>query len=126
MYPSPFNSVLEVLEAGSTCTVVCLGDEVFDFGLMTGDGRLEVGEVEIGGALHAWEDEVEVGKEAEPGEEGNPGGDEIEVRFDEMEERENDPVHEPWCQLCWGRSTQCFIGGEYWEEDCDGGARDSG
>ena len=79
MYPGPFDGMLEVLKSSSSRTVVCLGDEVFNLGLVTGDGGLEVGKVEIGGTLYAREDEVEVGEEAEPGEEGDPGGDEVEV-----------------------------------------------
>ena len=34
---------------------------------------------------------------------------------------ENDPVHEPWCQLGRVRGTKGFVGGEYWEEDGDDG-----
>lgn len=79
MYAGPLNATLEVLESGGTRTVMCLGDEVFNLGFVPDDGGLEVGEVEIGGALHTREDEVEVGEEAEPGEEGNPRGDEVEV-----------------------------------------------
>ena len=34
---------------------------------------------------------------------------------------EDDPVHEPWCQLGRIRGTKGLVGGEDWEEDGDNG-----
>ncbi len=46
-------------------------------------------------ALLAGEDEVEVQGEAGPGVEGEPGDEEGELGFEEEEEGEGCPVHEP-------------------------------
>ena len=97
MYASPLDGLLEILKSCGTGAIVCFGDEVFNLRLVAGDGGLEVGEVEVRGALHAGENEVEMGEEAEPGEEGDPGGDEAKVGFDKVEQGKDDPVHEPWC-----------------------------
>lgn len=71
---------------------MCLADEVVDLSLMVDDEGLEVGEVEVFGALGLREDEVEEEEEAEPGVEGHPAYDEEGPGFSEEGQGEDDEV----------------------------------
>ena len=51
--------------------------------------------VDVHAPLLSGEDEVEVDAQPEPGVEGEPGDDEVELGFGEEEEGECRPVHEP-------------------------------
>ena len=73
-------------------------------------------------SLLAWKDEVEVDAEANPGVEGDPVEDEVELGLDEEEERERRPVHEPGCQDGGVAGAEGFVGGEDGEEDGGYGA----
>ena len=73
--------------------------------------------VDVDAALLAGEDEVEVQAEADPGVEGDPGEDEVELGFREEEEGERCPVHEPGGEDGGVGGAEGFIGGEDGEED---------
>ena len=74
-------------------------DELLDIGIVSVQPGFDLGLVDVGGALlFAGEKEVEVGAEAEPGEEG----DELEDRGEDGggggEDGEADPINEPGVQ----------------------------
>jgi len=68
------------------------------------DERLEVGQVEVFGALCLWEDEVEEEEEAQPRVKGHPAYDEQSPGLSQEGKSEHDEVDEPWCRL--GRVTE--------------------
>lgn len=74
--------------------------------------------VDLGCAAFAWKDEVDVCAETDPRVEWNPAEDEVKGGFEGVDDGENDPVHEPWCQLAWIGCAESLVGGEDWEEDC--------
>ena len=73
--------------------------------------------VDVDRALLPGKDEVEVDAQSDPGVEGDPGEDEVELAFDEEEEGEGGPVHEPWCQDGGVGGAEGLVGGEDGEED---------
>lgn len=73
-----------------------VGDESLYLGLMLREEGVDVGLVEEAGALSLGQDEVGEDEEAEVGVEGDPGDDVPGPGFEEGEEAEGDPVHEPW------------------------------
>ena len=78
--------------------------------------------VDEDGALLARQHEVEVHAEADPGVEGHPGEDEVELCFDQQEEGEGRPVHQPWGEDGRVGGAEGFVGGEDGEEDGGDGA----
>ena len=60
--------------------------------------------------------------ETNPGVEGHPIKDEVELAFDKEEEGEGGPVHEPWGEDGGVGGAEGFVGGEDGEEDGSYGA----
>lgn len=113
-----FDGLLDVREAGDPETVVGVGDEVLDLTLVLAEEGVDVGFVDEARALGLREDEVEEEEEADVRVERDPVGVDVSEGersagggADEHEEEppdpglnqesaaEDDPVHEPWCQL---------------------------
>lgn len=82
---------------------------------------MHVGLVDVRCSLLAGEDEVEPREEAQPSVEGSPDEDKGKERFKDEDERDNDPVHQPWVELGGIGGAERFVGCEDGEEDgCDG------
>jgi len=73
--------------------------------------------VEEDGALRARHDEVDMDEETEPGVEGDPIEDEVELVFNQQEEGEGGPVHQPWREHGGVGCTKSFVGEEDGKED---------
>lgn len=91
--------------------------EDIDVLFVFGEERVDVGLVDLGCALLARKNEVDVAAETDPGVEWDPGEDEVKGGFEGADNGENDPIHEPWCQLAWIGCAESLVGGEDWEED---------
>lgn len=76
---------------------------------------MNVGLVDLGCALFAGKDEVDVSAETDPGVEWDPGQDKVKGGLEEVDDGEDDPVHEPWCQLARIGCAESLVGGEDWE-----------
>lgn len=99
-----------------------VGDEGLDPRFVLREEGVDVGLVKEARALGLGQDEVGEGEEAEVGVEGDPGDDVPGPGFEEGEEAEGDPVHEPWGQLGGVGGAEGFVGGEDGEEDREEGA----
>lgn len=84
--------------------------------------RVDVVLVDHRGALLPRRDEVAVDGEPDPGVEGHPVEDEVELGFGEEEEGEGRPVGEPFGEEGGVVGAEGFVGGEDWEEDGEDGA----
>ena len=124
MHAHIFIGLLEHVKTGGLGFGVRGADCLVDLALVLFEEWVDVLLVKHDGALFPWSDEVEVYAEADPGVEGNPGEDEVELRFNREEEREGRPVHEPWCEEGGIASADGFVGGENGEEDRCHRARD--
>lgn len=113
-----------------------LRDEDIDVMLVVREEWVHVALVDQSRALGLGQDEVGEEDEAEGGVEGEPADEEVGPVFEEGEEREDDPVHEPGGQEGGVGGAERFVGGEDGEEDgeegagmgisCEDGGRDLG
>ena len=122
MHAHVFPASLDGIQPGFFSSRVAFGDHAVDLAFVFFEEGVDVFLVDEDGALFARQHEVEVDAEADPGVEGHPGEDEVELRFDEEEEREGGPVHQPWRQDCRVGGAEGFVGGEDGEEDGGDGA----
>jgi hypothetical protein len=113
---------LNGVEAGSFALGVDIVDQVVDLALVGLKPWVNVGLVDVNGALLARHDEVEVQCEAHPGVEWYPVENEVELRLNHEEEREGRPVHQPWGEVGWVTCADGFVRGENWKEDRGDGA----
>ena len=113
---------LNSIEAGGLALGVYLMNQVVDLALMRLQPRVDIGLVDVNGALFAGHDEVEVQCKTHPGVEWHPVKNEVELRLNHEEEREGGPVHKPWCEIGGIASADGFVRGEYWKEDRGDGA----
>lgn len=97
-------------------------DEDIDVMLVMRKERVHVVLVNEPCALGLGQDEVGEEAEADVGVEGEPADDEIGPVFEEGEEREDDPVHEPGGEECRVGGAERFVGSEDGEEDGEEGA----
>ena len=117
-----FDGGLDSIEAGSFALGVDLMDQVVDLALVRLKPWVDVGLVDVNGALLARHDEVKVQCKTHPGVERHPVKNEVELRLNHEEEREGCPIHEPWCEVGGVACTDGFVGGENWKEDRGDGA----
>lgn len=123
------------------------GDQVLDLRLVVLEVRVDVGGVDDAGALGLREDEVEEEEETDVGVQRDPGEKKVSKRFcygrregcgrhspdeepfgptlNEESAGEDDPVHQPWCQLGGVGGLEGFVGGEEREEEGGDGAENS-
>ncbi len=97
-------------------------DEDIDVMLIVREERVHVPLVEEARTLGLGQDEVGEEEEAEGGVEGEPTDEEVGPVFEEGEEREDDPVHEPGGEEGGVGGAERFVGGEDGEEDGEEGA----
>ena len=84
---------------------------------------MDIGLVEYSRALGLRQDKIGKKCQAEVGIEWEPTDDEIGPIFEEGEEGEDDPVHEPWGKESGIGGAESFIRGEDGEQDGKKGAR---
>ena len=113
---------LNSIETGSLALGVDVVDQVVDLALVGLKPWVNVGLVDVNGALLARHDKVEVQCEAHPGVEWYPVENEVELRLNHEEEREGRPVHQPWCEVGWVTCADGFVRGEDWKENRGDGA----
>lgn len=73
---------------------------------------MDVGLVDLGCALLARKNEVDVPAETDPGVKWDPGEDEVKGGLESADDGENDPVHEPWSQLARIGCAESLVGGK--------------
>lgn len=112
-----FDGRLHGVKASGLAFGVYLMDEFIDLALVRLEPGVDVGLVDVDGALLAWHDEVEVQAETHPRVEGHPVKDEVEVRLYQQKQRKGDPVHQPWRKVSWIASTDSLVRGIYGKED---------
>jgi len=95
--------------------------EFIDVAFMLDQEGMYVSLVDVRCALLAGQDQVEPCEEAEPGVERGPDEDEGEEGFKNENDRDDDPVHQPWSELRGVGGAEGFVGREDGKEDgCDG------
>ena len=97
-------------------------DEDIDVMLIVREERVHMALIEKSRTLGLGQDEVGEEEEAEGGVEGEPADEEVGPVFEEGEEREDDPVHEPRGEEGGVGGAERFVGGEDGEEDGEEGA----
>ena len=112
-----FNGRLHRIEASSLAFGVYLMNEFIDLALVRLEPWVDIGLVDVDGALLAWHDEVEVQAETHPRVEGHPVKDKVEVRLNQQKQRECDPVHQPWRKISRVSSSDSLVRGIDGEED---------
>lgn len=122
--PDVFDRLLDGIHTRRLRLRVPVADHLVDLPLMLFQERMDVGFVDVDGALLPGQDEVEVDAEADPGIERDPVEDEVELGLYEEEEGQGCPVHEPWDQERGVAGAESFVGGEDGEEDGGYGAVD--
>lgn len=111
------DGVLEVGHAGGFKAVVSASDELLDGGFVLLEVGVEVGLVEVTGALGLGQDEVQQEAETQVRVEGDPHEHEADPGLDEEHARQDRPVHEPWRQLGGVGGLERLVRGEEGEEE---------
>lgn len=98
---------------------MCVRDPLVDAGLVVREEGVNVLLVEQTRSLALRQHEVAEKDQADEGVERDPGEDGVGVGFEEGEEAEGDPVHEPGGEEGGVGGAEGFVGGEDGEEDGD-------
>ena len=117
------DGTFKILQSDSFGTVMGIGDKSVDIGFMVSQEWMDIRLVNKAGPLSLREDKIREEEEAKIGIERDPGDDEEGPVFNEGEAGNDDPIHQPWCQLRWVGGTKGFVRGEDGEQNGDDGAR---
>lgn len=137
LFTDQINRLIEVLKTQILGAFMTAPDKLFNLAFVLLEERIDVLQIQQAGALSLGEDEIAEEKETDPAIEGEPAAISAVLYritksipsqnkngpgLSEQNNRQDDPVNQPWRQFGGVRGAKSFVGGEDGEEDGNDGA----